>query len=128
MWKKYKAYIIVGIACLLLGSAITVGAGYQITKHAGDKLNADLAASRTALADATRLNAESTQTISELRGQLASASNGATKNQQLISATESGLDELSSNIRDSGGDIGRQIQAIADGFDKLYKLYHQGTK
>ncbi len=128
---KIRHCIIACIVCV----AVALGAVFVLTAHAGNKLNADLNASRWALDSATRDNASLADSIRKLSGRLDAASKLAIGQQQIIDGQKQLLDHQQSiiggiaNAIASGSEtIGGEIRAIADGFRQLYGLYHPGAK
>jgi hypothetical protein len=125
----------------LLGCIVCGGAIYLVSRGAGAKLNADLAAVRTSLAKSTADNTELASELRQLHGELdiangivARDSQELTRRQRIIDSQqrdigslERGLAGIAEEIAGSGDDIRKQIGAIADGFGRLYAIYHPGA-
>ena len=47
--------------------------------------------------------------------------------QRLIEAGKRGLKGIAESLAGSGGDIGKQVHALAEGFVRLYRIYHPGS-
>ncbi len=97
------------------------------------KARSDNAASAAALGVATQRNTELGTELQQLHGQLDIASSQLAgqqhtinQQQQILDATKRGLASIGATISGSGGDIRKQIRAIADGFERLYLIYHAG--
>ena len=129
----------------ILGAALCGGIVLYLAHGSGAKLNAELAAAgdsvqslRTDLADASAANHQLADQLSKLQVQLnksslllASDDAVIAKQQLTIAAGQRLADSIASNLAGAGNDLGKQIDAIADGFVKLYNLYgpHQvGSK
>jgi hypothetical protein len=134
-WWWYAVAFVAGvILCLVIG--------YFVTRGANAKLSADLAGIRTALVNAQRDLSDLTEQLRLLHGQLDRASELVASqqreldgdkrllaNQQLIlDAQKRGLAKLASDIAASGGDLRKQVRAFAEGFRRLYAIYHPGGK
>ena len=128
-----KGWVSHGIAAGI-GALICLGVVLYISHGAGAKLNADLLALRTSLASAT---ANSNQLADQLRlvhEQLDIASGRAdaeqrtiADQQRLIDAGKRGIKDIADSLAGSGADIGKQIHALAEGFVRIYSIYHPGA-
>ena len=135
--KGWKGYVFTILATLLVCAV----ACFFIVRSSGAKLNADLAAVRTSLAKSTADNTELAGELRSLHGELdfangivARDSQELTRRQRIIDSQqrdigslERGLAGIAEEIAGSGGDIRKQISAIADGFGRLYAIYHPGA-
>ena len=98
-----------------------------------DKARSDNASLRTALDGASKHLTELGAELQQLHGQLESANQQLAgqqrtieRQQSLIDAAKRGLAGLAETVANAGGDIRKQIHAFAEGFQRLYKLYHPG--
>ena len=95
------------------------------------KLKSDLLSARTSLADATQTSAKLAGELQAVSVQLGAA-NSIIANQKStinglhtnIGAADAIVDNINNLIAVSGSDFGQQLEAFADGFEQLYKLYH----
>jgi hypothetical protein len=122
----------------LLGALLCGILVYRLSAAAGAKLNADLAAAKSAnvtiagdnsalhrdnvalgksMADAVADSAKLAGSVRQLEGQLALERQWALDQQRII-------DGIAGAIAGSGGDIGQRIRALAEGFVRLYGYYH----
>ena len=127
-WWKY-------VACFALGVALCAGGALLLASRAGAKLNADLLATRAALASATAHSNELAAELRSLHSQLDDATGRADSEQRiiegqqrLIDAGKRGLKGIADEIAGSGGDIGKKVRALGEGFIRLYRIYHPGAK
>lgn len=109
-----------------------------ISGRAGAKLNVDLASVRTSLDKSTADNTELATELRSIHGQLDIATGIVTRDsqelarrqriidgqQRNIGILERGLGDIAATIAGAGGDIRKQIQAVSEGFERLYRLYH----
>jgi len=102
-----------------------------LTRGAGAKLNADLAAAQWSLASARRTNTELTAGLLRLRGELDKASGLVAAQQSIIGEQQQQLgdqqrliDGISATIASGGGNLREKIKAIADGFRRLRAYYY----
>lgn len=134
-WWKY-------VACFVAGAVLALGLGFIFTRGATDKLRADLAGVRKSLELAQSNSADLTEQLRLVHGQLDRANSLVTRQQSelagqqrtisgqqsIIDAQKRGLAKLADDLAGSGGDIGKQIRAFAEGFRRLYGIYHPGGK
>lgn len=120
---------------LLVGAVACGGLVLYATHGAGAKLNTDLTDLRTSLADAVAANHGLTDTISKLSIQLDKSNKLLAIDDARIAGQQRTIAEgqriiagIASSISDSGGDIAKTIGAIADGFGRLYAVYHPSPK
>lgn len=132
--KGWVGYVV----AFVLGALLCAGIVLWLAHGSGAKLNADLAAAgdtavalRTSLADAVAANHGLTDQLSKLQGQfdkssklLAADDAIVAKQQRDISSGQRIIDGILGNIAGAGVDLGKQIDAIAEGFGRLYALYH----
>ena len=133
-WKIALPSFLIG--ALLCGAVV----GY-IAHGANAKLTADFERLGKSLAAATTDGERLAGTVRQLHGQLDNANSIVTRDsqelarrqriidgQQLhIDSLESGLADIASSITNAGGDLRKSISAIAEGFERLYRLYHPGS-
>jgi len=131
---KISGYLLSALA----GAVLCAGLILVLSHGIGAKLNADLAAAKSAnftiasdnsalrrdnvalgksVADATADSARLAGSVRELAGELA-LERQRTLDQQRI------IDGIAGAIAGSGGDIGQRIRALAQGFVRLYGYYH----
>ena len=108
---------------------------FIIFRGSAGKLTIQLADARNALANATRSNVELTGELRQLQIELGKSSQLVIDQQRIIAENKRRLDDqkriidgIARTIGDAGGDIGKQIDTIADGFRRLYAFYHPGAK
>lgn len=125
--KGWKGYAITFLAGVLVCGAVALWIG----RNSGADLNKQLAAAadtdnalRTSLADAVSANHGLADQVSRLQGQLDRSSRLLAIDDAAIAAGQRILNGITSGINASGGDIEKTIGAIADGFGRLYRLYH----
>ena len=130
VWKYALAALAGFLVCLVIG--------YFVTRGSTAKLTADLAGLRTTLEQSKRDSADLAEQLRLVHGQLDRSSELVASqqselagdkrtiaNQQLIlDAQKRGLDKLARDLQASGGDIRKQIRAFAEGFRRLYNVYH----
>jgi uncharacterized phage infection (PIP) family protein YhgE len=127
---------------LLIAAAVGAGVAVAImfnisASNSADlrkQLDAALAANkplRTSLDDAVSANHGLADELSKLQGQfdrtskLLAADDATIARQQLtIAAGQRIVADIAASIAGVAGDLAKQIQAIADGFGRLYNLYH----
>jgi chromosome segregation ATPase len=140
-WWKYAI-------AFALGALLCGGAVLYFTSRSGANLQRQLGDLRKSLASALDDNASLTSSVRQLHGQLDSANTIATgqqreldadkqrlagqqrtidNQQSILAAQKRGLDAIAQNIAGAGGDIGKSIRAIAEGFRVLYFEYHPGA-
>ena len=122
--KKFFSYLICGILCCALGVAGAVYAG----RGAVRKLNADLASVRSSLASATADSAAASAAVQRLSSQLVAANKLVADQQSEINGQRKIIDGIAETISGAGSDVGRQIDALAEGFIRLYSFYHPSAK
>jgi hypothetical protein len=116
---------------LAVGAIAGVSLVLVATNGSGAKLNTDLAGLRTSLEDAVTINHGLADQLSKLQGQLDKSNRllaiddaVIAKQQLTIAAGQRIIAGIASSIANSGGDIAKTIDAIADGFKRLYAAYH----
>ena len=101
-------------------------------------LNDTIASIKRSLGTAQELNRQLSASNKRLAGELDTASNTVTeqkstidrlagdlaKQREIANATERGLGALANSIQSGGDSLVARAQAIADGFDKLFTIYH----
>lgn len=119
---------------LAVGAIAGVSLVLVATNGSGAKLNTDLAGLRTSLEDAVTINHGLADQLSKLQGQLDKSNRllaiddaVIAKQQLTIAAGQRIIAGIASSIANSGGDIAKTIDAIADGFKRLYSAYHAGA-
>jgi uncharacterized protein HemX len=126
------------VVTFVLGAALCGGAVLWFAHGSGTRLNDELSAVRTALADAKASNTKLAESNRQLSGELATADRLVKKDgielarrQRIIDGQQRDLDQLKRGIADIAGqisnglgDIRSSAQAIADGFERLYRIYH----
>lgn len=128
----------VAIPSFALGALLCGGVVLWLAHGAGAKLNADLNAAndsadslRTSLADAVASNHSLADQVQSLSGRLDRANRilaaddaVIARQQRDIAAGQRIIDGIVGNIASTGRDLERDLTAIADGFGRLYSLYH----
>lgn len=104
---------------------------FIIFRGSAGALSIQLADARNALANATRSNTELAGELQQLQIELGKSNQLVSDQQRIIAENKRQLDEqkriidgITQTIRDAGGGIGKQIDAIAEGFRRLYSFYH----
>lgn len=127
VWKYAVAFV--------LGALLCGGIVLYLAHSAGTKLNTDLTDAtdsadslRSSLADAVAANHELASKLQSLSGQLDKSSKLLAADDARIAAGQRIIDGILGNIASAGVDLGRQIDAIADGFGRLYGLYHPNQR
>lgn len=129
-------------AAFLAGAVLCGGIVLWVAHGSGAKLNADLKSAsdsadslRTSLADAVAANHDLAGKLQSLSGQLdksnrllASDDAVIAKQQRDIASGQRIIDGILGNIASAGVDLGKQVDAIATGFEALYRLYHPNQK
>ena len=123
-WWTIPIALVVG-AGIAVGIVLfaTGGAGHDLNKQLSDALSANKSL-RTALDDAVSANHGLTDAIQKLHGQLDAQAKLLAGDDAAIAAGQRIINGIISDISGAGGDLGKQISAIADGFGRLYRLYH----
>lgn len=124
MGKKYLPYIISFIAGAIICGVVTL----WISHNSGAKLDAELSVARSSLAKLATDNTAAILTIQQLYSEVEQRNVVIERNQSVLTEQQSAIDAIASNITNSGGDIGKTIKAITDGFARLYASYHPSTK
>lgn len=124
MGKKYLPYIISFIAGAIICGVVTL----WISHNSGAKLDAELSVARSSLAKLATDNTAAILTIRQLYSEVEQRNVVIERNQSVLTEQQSAIDAIASNITNSGGDIGKTIKAITDGFARLYASYHPSTK
>ena len=124
MGKKYLPYIISFIAGAIICGVVTL----WISHNSGAKLDAELSVARSSLAKLATDNTAAILTIQQLYSEVEQRNVVIERNQSVLTEQQSTIDAIASNITNSGGDIGKTIKAITDGFARLYASYHPSTK
>jgi hypothetical protein len=127
VWAKIKL-LCIGFAFGIVLSGIIA---LWISSSAGSKLIADLNAAKWSLESASRTNANITAGLQDVSIKLKDANriiidqqSILNRQQSIIDGQKSIIEQIKLSIDGTGNDIGRKIQAIADGFRQLYNLYH----
>lgn len=124
MGKKYLPYIISFIAGAIICGVVTL----WISHNSGAKLDAELSVARSSLAKLATDNTAAILTVRQLYSEVEQRNVVIERNQSVLTEQQSTIDAIASNITNSGGDIGKTIKAITDGFARLYASYHPSTK
>lgn len=126
-----KGWWKIALPSFVLGALVCTVVIAYATRGAGDKLNADLLALRTSLASATANSKQLAEQLRLVHDQLDIASGRAdaeqrtiADQQRLIDAGKRGLAGIAESLAGSGSDIGKQVHALAEGFVRLYGIYH----
>jgi len=119
--KSLRPFVIGFVLGLVLGACVLA----IIAHNATSRLDAELVNVRSSLATASDANAELTTELRQLSGELDRSSQRARDQQSTIDRQQQIIAGIVKSLRESGGDIRGQIQAIADGFRRLYIVYHQ---
>jgi hypothetical protein len=127
VFAKIKPYFIGFVSGIVLYGIITL----WISSGTANKLTADLRAAKWSLESAIRTNIELTTGIQELSIHLDKANKLIERNQSIIDNQQSVInrqqhiiDGIFETVQIEGMGIGDKIEAISEGFTKLYKLYH----
>ena len=135
---KVGGYVIAFVAGAILCGALVL----LLDGGAGAKLNADLSAARTSLANAVAANGQLAESNRNLQGELAGADSTIADQQRQLTAdgkliaglksdladAKRGLEELSGSVSNGLGDLDSSAKEIASLTRQLFSGYHQGTK
>jgi septal ring factor EnvC (AmiA/AmiB activator) len=128
VWKKIKPYLIEAIVLIFLYTGIVL----WVTKGSGDRLNAELKASKWSMESVSRLNTELATGLRSVSGELAKsdkliADQQSTINgqQSIINKQKSIIDGIIAQINGAGNDIRAKIKSIAEIGRLLYNFYNQ---
>lgn len=141
-WYEY-------IGAALLGAGLCFAIMFFANRGATEKLRSDLAGVRTALVNAgyagtdlaagvriihsqlvrsNSLVAEQQRELDANKSELAGQQRTINQQKLVIDAQKRGLAKLAGDLSAAGGDIGKKLRAFAEGFRRLYAIYHPGGK
>jgi hypothetical protein len=127
VWEKIKSYV-----CGFIISIIVIGSIFFFTgKGAGDKLSADLRATKWNLESSLRTIDESAKIIRGLQSELIVSGKLTTEQQSIINRQQLTIDNqkqiidgIINTIGSQGSILGNEIRDIAKEYRQLYNSYH----